>query len=213
VHRDPREVVAVQQELADMEPGPNPEIELISRVDDRLRAPDTSDGTIETGEYTVTGGLHHDPAVTIDLGRGHTIMRVEQFAPAPIAELCSASRGVDDVGEQHRREYVIDVDPWWRSQPGDELLDDVERLGLLVIDEAEMPVTGQLDQTGTGNQLGERKGPFLSNDGIAAVGRLALELPAARSSGWLSNEASAGRGPVTAWLERGEQHLHQECPS
>src|SRR5215218_802168 len=45
------------------------------------------------------------------------------------------------------------------------------------------------------------------------LGRLALELPAARSSGWLSNEASAGRGPVTAWLERGEQHLHQECPS
>ena len=42
---------------------------------------------------------------------------------------------------------------------------------------------------------------------------LALELPAARVSGWLSNEASAGRGPVTAWLERGEQHLHQECPS
>src|SRR5213083_691644 len=42
---------------------------------------------------------------------------------------------------------------------------------------------------------------------------LALELPAARVSGWLSNEASAGRDPVTAWLERGEQHLHQECPS
>jgi hypothetical protein len=47
----------------------------------------------------------------------------------------------------------------------------------------------------------------------SGLGRLALELPAARLSGWLSNEASAGRGSVTAWLERGEQHLHQECPS
>src|SRR6476661_6305252 len=47
----------------------------------------------------------------------------------------------------------------------------------------------------------------------SGLGRLALELPAARSSGWLSNEASTGWGPVTAWLERGEQHLHQECPS
>src|SRR6266516_2666275 len=47
----------------------------------------------------------------------------------------------------------------------------------------------------------------------SGLGWLALELPAARSSGWLSNEASTGRGPVTAWLERGEQHLHQECPS
>src|SRR5919197_3846313 len=47
----------------------------------------------------------------------------------------------------------------------------------------------------------------------SGLGRLALELPAARSSGWLWNEASADRGPVTAWLERGEQHLHQECPS
>src|SRR5436190_20392869 len=45
------------------------------------------------------------------------------------------------------------------------------------------------------------------------LGRLALELLAARLSCWLSNEASTGRGPVTAWLERGEQHLHQECPS
>src|SRR6476646_5040417 len=47
----------------------------------------------------------------------------------------------------------------------------------------------------------------------SGLGRLALELPAARLSGWLSNEASTGRGPVTAWLERGAQHLHQECPS
>ena len=47
----------------------------------------------------------------------------------------------------------------------------------------------------------------------SGLGRLALELPAARLSGWLLNEASAGRGLVTAWLERGEQHLHQECPS
>ena len=35
-------------------------------------------------------------------------------------------------------------------------------------------------------------------------GRLVLELPAA-AVGWLSNEAPAGRGPVAAWLERGEQ--------
>jgi hypothetical protein len=47
----------------------------------------------------------------------------------------------------------------------------------------------------------------------SGLGRLALELPAARVSGWLPNEAPAGQGPVTAWLERGEQHLHQECPS
>ena len=39
----------------------------------------------------------------------------------------------------------------------------------------------------------------------SGLGRLALELPAARVSGWLLNEASTGRGPVTAWLERGEQ--------
>src|SRR5215216_216816 len=38
------------------------------------------------------------------------------------------------------------------------------------------------------------------------LGWLALELPAACVSGRLLNEAPAGRGPVTAWLERGEQH-------
>src|SRR5919109_666452 len=47
----------------------------------------------------------------------------------------------------------------------------------------------------------------------SGLGLLALELPAARWSGWLWNEASADRGPVTAWLEKGEQHLYQECPS
>jgi hypothetical protein len=47
----------------------------------------------------------------------------------------------------------------------------------------------------------------------SGLGRLALELPAARVSGWLPNEAPAGQDSVTAWLERGEQHLHQECPS
>src|SRR6516162_5902593 len=36
---------------------------------------------------------------------------------------------------------------------------------------------------------------------VLSPGRLALELPAARVSGWLSNEASAGRDPVAAWLE------------
>jgi len=80
VHRDAREVVAAQQELADVQSGPEPEIEPIGRVDDRPRAPDTSDGTIEAGEYPVTSGLHGDPAVAIDLGRGHNIVRVEQFA-------------------------------------------------------------------------------------------------------------------------------------
>jgi len=85
-------------------PGPEPEIEPIGRVDDRPRAPDTSDGTVEAGEYPVTSGLHHDPAVAIDLGRGHNIVRVEQFAPASVAELCRARCGVDDVGEQHGRE-------------------------------------------------------------------------------------------------------------
>jgi hypothetical protein len=39
-------------------------------------------------------------------------------------------------------------------------------------------------------------------------GWLALELRAARVSGWLSNEAPAGWGSVTVWFERGEQHLH-----
>jgi hypothetical protein len=42
----------------------------------------------------------------------------------------------------------------------------------------------------------------------SGLGRLALELPAARVSGWLPNEAPAGQGSVAAWLERGEQHLH-----
>jgi hypothetical protein len=27
-------------------------------------------------------------------------------------------------------------------------------------------------------------------------------------AGWLPNEAPVGRGSVSAWLERGEQHLH-----
>ena len=53
----------------------------------------------------------------------------------------------------------------------------------------------------------------VTNHGITIDARLTLDLPAARSSGWLSNEASAGSGPVAAWIERGEQHRHQECPS
>ena len=134
-----------------MEPGPNPEVELIGRVDDRLRAPDTSDGTIEAGEYTVTGGLHHRSAVTIDLGRGPT----RSCASSSSRQRRSPSSAARAVGStmsvrQHRREYVIHGDPWWRSHPGDELLDDVERLGLLVINEAEVPVAGQFDRRAPG---------------------------------------------------------------
>src|SRR6476620_5068360 len=46
----------------------------------------------------------------------------------------------------------------------------------------------------------------------SGLGRLALELPAARVSGWLLNEAPAGRGPVAAWLERGEQQPSSGVP-
>jgi hypothetical protein len=39
----------------------------------------------------------------------------------------------------------------------------------------------------------------------SGLDRLAFEVPAARWSGWPLNEAPAGRGWVTTWLERGVQ--------
>jgi hypothetical protein len=128
-----------------VQPSPDPEIEPTGRFDHRLRALDTPGRTIEAGKYPVTGGLHHDPAVPFDLIGGRTIVRVEQFAPAPVAELCGAGRGVDDIGKQDRCKHAIDLYRWCRSRPGNELLDDVKRLGFGVRDETEVPVAGQLD--------------------------------------------------------------------
>lgn len=112
MHRDARDVAAAQLAFADVQPGSDPEIEPTGRVDDRPRALDTSSRSVEAGKYAVTGGPHHDPAVPFYLGRGRTIVRVEQVAPAPVAEFCGAGRGVDDIGEQHRCEHAVDVYCW-----------------------------------------------------------------------------------------------------
>src|SRR5437773_1391152 len=102
MHGDARDVAAAQLAFADVQSGADAEIEPTAGVDYRPRALDTSSRTIEARKHPVTGGFHHDPAVPFDLSLCRTIVRVEQFAPAPVAEFCGAGRGVDDIGEQHR---------------------------------------------------------------------------------------------------------------
>ena len=92
--RNTSDIVTAQLAFTGVEPGSDTEVNSIGRIDDRPGASNPSRWTVEAGEHAVAGGFHHDPAVPVDLDPDGSIVRVEQFAPAPVTKFGGAARGI-----------------------------------------------------------------------------------------------------------------------
>src|ERR1700688_2272104 len=75
---------------------------------------------VKGGKQAVTCALHHDASVVFDGPRCGRVMLFKQGAPRSITDCTSTSRGIHDVGEEHRHGDSIDVDAARGGRAGDE---------------------------------------------------------------------------------------------
>ena len=93
-------------------------------------------------------------------------MRVEQLAPAPVAELGRQLRRADQIREEHGREHAVRLGAV--PDAGHELLDLVEHR-VLVADPRQVVVARQLDVLRAVDALGEIAGAFDRHGAIAGA--------------------------------------------
>ena len=123
------DVVAAMLDLPGVETDAYLDVEPMSGVPDRRRAPDRACGTVERREEAVAGRLDLLTAERGQLVAYPCVVRVEEFRPTAITHGRRPFRRADDVGEHHRREHAVGflLDPS-AGEEGAHLFDD--RLGV-----------------------------------------------------------------------------------
>ena len=107
MHGDAPNAAVEELALAGVETGPDLEPERPHGAPDRGRAADRTRRPVEGREEAVAGHVHLVPAEARELMPDAGVMRVEELAPAPVAELGGVRGRADDVGEEHRREDAV----------------------------------------------------------------------------------------------------------
>ena len=87
VHRDAGDVVALQLDLAGVEPGAHLDAQRPRRRGDRVRARDRARRPVERGEDVVAARVDLAPAEALELAPLAASERVEQLAPLAVAQL------------------------------------------------------------------------------------------------------------------------------
>ena len=153
VDGDAADVVAHHLALARVDARADADALLLGGVEDRARAADRARRAVEGGEEAVAGRLHLAAAEALERARARSrswrsSSSRQRWSPSSAAVL----GGVDDVGEEHRREHALGLGLGARA--GEELLDLAERqLGVLV--PGDVVVAGQLDEPGVRQVLGQ----------------------------------------------------------
>src|SRR6266496_12308 len=104
VHADASDVVAPTLDLARMDARADLEAEAPNAAAHGDRAGDGAGGPIEDRQHAVPSPLQPGPVEADHLSPSELVMRVEQLAPAPIAELRGVLGRTDDVGQQYGAE-------------------------------------------------------------------------------------------------------------
>src|SRR5437879_5540495 len=139
---DAADVIAHHLDLAGVQPDPELDADRPNGSNQGITAADRASRSVERGQAPVTDLLHFAAAEPGELSPQDVNLRLEELAPAPVAQLRCFLRRTYDVGEHDRREDPVDGGP--APNPGKELLDLVEhRVG--VAREQRMVVSGQLD--------------------------------------------------------------------
>jgi hypothetical protein len=101
VHGHPANVVVASLDLADVQPGANPNVDAAKLAPKGDRAVDPPPGAVEGGHDPVAGGVDQAATCRVDQPSGQLIMNGEQLAPAAITQPPGLLGRADDVGEQH----------------------------------------------------------------------------------------------------------------
>jgi hypothetical protein len=107
---------------------------------------------VERGEEPVSGCLDLPAAEQVELAAHDLVMVVEKVTPAVIAQVNSASGGVDNVGEQDSGQDSVGIGRG--AMPGQKFLIVVEGPGLVLANRQVIPAW-QLEVTGICDMLGE----------------------------------------------------------
>ena len=148
---DAADVVAQQLALAGVQPHPDLQTQLPQPGPDGVGRPDGPGRPVEGGQEPVPGGLDLPAPVPGQLPADRLLVLHQQVVPAAVPQAGRPAGRVDDVGEQHRCQHPVGVDG--RPGPGQELLGQLDD-GVLVAEEREVGVAGQLHEPGAGDALG-----------------------------------------------------------
>jgi hypothetical protein len=107
VHRDAADLVSHQLALAGVDARPDLDPELANAFPDRPRCADGTRRPVQGREKAVAGRVDLAATEAVELAPDARMMLADDLAPAPVAELRRARRGIDDVGEEHRGENAV----------------------------------------------------------------------------------------------------------
>ena len=103
-------LAAGDRDLARVEPGPDRDVEVGDRPDHRAGAAHGAGGAVEQGEEPVAGRAHLAAAEAVELRPDPAVVLEERAAARRGRRAGSSGRGgVDDVGEEDRREHGLVV--------------------------------------------------------------------------------------------------------
>ena len=151
---DAANAIASDFNLARMHAGAGVEAERPERAHDRRRAADRARGAVERGERPVARRLELMAAEPGQLSANHLVVALDELEPGTVAALGGRLRRTDDLGDEQRHQGSIPVHgERCRAAFGEERLDGVE--DLIRVDRDEVIGSGQLDEAGAGDPLGD----------------------------------------------------------
>src|SRR5882672_11402612 len=166
VHRDASQLVPHDLALASVHAGANLDAEASYALGDRTARPHRARGTVERRQKAVARRVDLAATEAPQFRANRRVVRLNQIAPATVADLRGASRGVDDVGEEDGREQTVGLRDM--TDAGHEFLDLVDD-SIHVADPREVVDPVQLDVLRARNVLSEVACGFHGDGALAAV--------------------------------------------
>jgi hypothetical protein len=100
VDGDSSHVASGAFDLPEVDPAPDPEIQLSDRPADGVGAGERASRSVEQDEEAVAGGVNLLSTITANLTAHLLMVPLEKFAPAMVAEIDGVLGGSYDVGEE-----------------------------------------------------------------------------------------------------------------
>ena len=105
--RNAADLVLHEFALPCMKPRADLEAELANAVPNRTRAPNSPCRPVEGREESVAGRIHFPSAEVPQLRSDESMVLLNELPPPAIAELGRAGGGIDEIGEQDRRQDAV----------------------------------------------------------------------------------------------------------
>src|SRR6266403_2323451 len=161
MNRDALHVVAGDLDLAGMEATADSNVESTDRLCNRAGTTHGPGRAVKRGEKSVPKRPHFVAAEAREFPPHRSVMRLEQIAPALVAQLLGPCGRTHDVCKQYGRKDTVALCRGDRS--GQEFLDCVNDL---VVDKEEMISARQFEQSRSRNMLGKKASMFDADERV-----------------------------------------------